>query len=126
MAARAERSLTKLPGFARLGAAGEMGDLLVATIKSAIMPPFTWRRELLAECDSVIRRSLVPAALSISAFAFGLAVVYVGGIVKALGTTDRIGGGAYLGFCREPSVWVTTMIIAGVAGSAMTADLASR
>jgi phospholipid/cholesterol/gamma-HCH transport system permease protein len=124
--ARAEQVITRVPGFRRLGAAGEMGDLLVAATRAAVTPPFSWRREFVSECSLIIRRCALPAMLSIAAFAIGLGTVYVGGIVKALGTTDRIGGGVFLGFVREPSVWVTTMILAGVAGSAMTADLASR
>jgi phospholipid/cholesterol/gamma-HCH transport system permease protein len=103
-----------------------MGDLLLTVLRTAVRRPYSWRGAFVEECDSTLRRCLLPAMISISAFAIGLAVVYVGGIVKALGTTDRIGGGVYLGFCREPSVWVTTMILAGVAGSAMTADLAAR
>jgi phospholipid/cholesterol/gamma-HCH transport system permease protein len=123
---RVEGVLPSTPGFSRLGSAGEIGDLFLTVIRTAVRRPFSWRGLFLTECDTVLRRCLLPAVISIGAFALGLAVVYVGGIVKALGTTDRIGGGVYLGFCREPSVWVTTMILAGVAGSAMTADLAAR
>lgn len=121
-----ERTLTQVPGYDRLSRAGGMGRLLVQVVKLTFRPPYSWRRGLLEECDSILRRCTVPAMLSIAAFGIGLAVIYVGGIVQALGTTDRIGGGTYLGFVREPSVWVTTMILAGVAGSAMTADLAAR
>ena len=34
---RIERSLTAAPGFKRLGTAGEMGDLLVATVKGSLV-----------------------------------------------------------------------------------------
>jgi phospholipid/cholesterol/gamma-HCH transport system permease protein len=122
----APQALTRMPGYARVAHAGEIGALLVRVLRAMVTPPFDWGTNFVTEAAASLRRSAGPAMLSIAAFSVGLATVYVGGIVKALGTTDRIGGGAFLGFIREPSVWVTTMLLAGVAGSAMTADLASR
>src|SRR5205823_2708304 len=48
------------------------------------------------------------------------------GVIVAIGTVDRSGGGNITGWPREPGFWVTSMILAGVAGSAMTADLGAR
>jgi phospholipid/cholesterol/gamma-HCH transport system permease protein len=103
-----------------------MGDLLVATARAAVTPPYTWPKEFVVECSGSIRRCLLPAVLSVSAFALGLHVYYVASIVQVLGTMDRLGGAMMIGFTREIAVWVALMILAGVAGSAMTADLASR
>jgi phospholipid/cholesterol/gamma-HCH transport system permease protein len=123
---RGERLLADAPGYSRLESAGAMGRLFVASARVAVKPPFSWWGECLSEMAIVLRRCLVPAMISITAFAVGLVAVYVAGIISVLGTTDRIGGGSNIGFIREPSIWVTTMILAGVAGSAMTADLGAR
>ncbi|WP_354699677.1 hypothetical protein DSM112329_05398 [Paraconexibacter sp. AEG42_29] len=120
------RTISSLPGFGRLASAGEMGDLAVATVKAIIFPPYTWPREFVIECSKSLRRCVIPAMLSVSAFALGLLVYYVASIVSVLGTMDRLGGGMSVGVTREIGVWVALMILAGVAGSAMTADLASR
>ncbi|MHB8692212.1 MAG: MlaE family ABC transporter permease [Solirubrobacteraceae bacterium] len=117
---------TALPGFERLSSAGEMGELALSTVKATFLPPYTWPREFVIQSSETIRRSLGPGLLSVSAFALGLHVFYVAGLLQALGTQDRLGGAMFVGFSREIAVWVTLMILAGVAGAAMTADLASR
>ena len=118
--------LADLPGRQKLLNAGEMSIFFVRVVRTACSRPFDWRSESVAEMALALRRCLVPAGLSIVAIALGMLTVYLGGIVKTLGTIDRVGGGAVVGFIREPCVWVTTMILAGVAGSAMTADLGAR
>jgi phospholipid/cholesterol/gamma-HCH transport system permease protein len=103
-----------------------MGYLAVNAAKAAFTPPYSWGRDFVVECSQSIRRCLMPAILSITAFTFGLLVYYVAAIVAVLGTMDRLGGAMVVSFTREIAVWVALMILAGVAGSAMTADLASR
>jgi phospholipid/cholesterol/gamma-HCH transport system permease protein len=121
-----EDALTRAPGYPRIKAAGGMGDLLVKVVRQALTPPFSWRDDCIAATASAIRRSIVPLAFSASAFTFGLAVIFFAGIVNRLGTLDRTGGAFQVGFSREVAVWVGGMIIAGVVGSAMTADLGAR
>jgi phospholipid/cholesterol/gamma-HCH transport system permease protein len=125
-APRSDFSIASLPGYERLASAGEMGELFVATVRAAFVPPYSWRREFVVQVSTTIRRCLAPAILSVVAFALGLLVYYVASIVQVLGTVDRIGGGMMIAFTREVAVWVALMILGGVAGSAMTADLASR
>ena len=119
-------SISSVPGYKHLASAGEMGYLAVNTTRAAVTPPFSWGGDFVIECSQSIRRCLVPAILSVTAFALGLLVYYVASIVAVLGTMDRLGGGVSVGFTREIAVWVALMILAGVAGSSMTADLASR
>jgi phospholipid/cholesterol/gamma-HCH transport system permease protein len=89
-------------------------------------PPHWWIPECITETSIALRRCIVPAVLAMTAFGIGLACVFFGGIVRLLGTADRLGGGIGIGFAREPGVWVAIMILAGVAGSSMTADLGAR
>jgi phospholipid/cholesterol/gamma-HCH transport system permease protein len=114
------------PGYGRLQRAGEMGSLAVLTIRTALTPPYWWIPECISETSIALRRCFWPALLAMTAFGVGLACDFFGGIVRLLGTADRLGGGIGIGFLREPAVWVGIMILAGVAGSSMCADLGAR
>jgi phospholipid/cholesterol/gamma-HCH transport system permease protein len=118
--------VARMPGYPRIKAAGGMGDLLVQVVRRVVTRPFSWRDDSIAVAASAIRRSIIPLAVSASAFSFGLAVIFFAGIVNRLGTLDRTGGAFQVGFSREVAVWVGAMIIAGVVGSAITADLGAR
>lgn len=126
MGSRSGLALRALPGYKRMESAAEMGYLAVATLITALTPPYTWHREFVVQSSITIRRTFVPLLLSTIGYSAGLVVVYLGGVVQALGTLDRLGGGSNVAQVREISVWLNAMIIAGVAGSAMTADLAAR
>jgi phospholipid/cholesterol/gamma-HCH transport system permease protein len=114
------------PGYVRLRRAGEMGRLAISVIRVALTPPYWWIPECITETSIALRRCFWPAVLAMTAFGIGLACDFFGGIVKTLGIADRLGGGIGIGFLREPGVWVAIMILAGVAGSAMCADLGAR
>lgn len=122
----AEEILATVPGAGAMRAIDEMVRQFWRTWRIAVTPPYPWWRDCVVEISLAVRRCLVPMALGMLAFVFGVAVAFVGGIVELLGTEDRIPGALFLGFIREPAMWVTVMIYAGVAGSAMTADLAAR
>jgi phospholipid/cholesterol/gamma-HCH transport system permease protein len=103
-----------------------MGRLALSVLRAALTPPFWWIPELVSETAVALRRCFVPAVLAMTAFGVGLACDFFGGIVKTLGIADRLGGGIGIGFLREPGVWVAIMILAGVAGASMCADLGAR
>jgi phospholipid/cholesterol/gamma-HCH transport system permease protein len=112
--------------YERIESTAGIGRLLVLTVRAIFRSPFIWLGDALAETAGTIRRCVVPLTLSSATFGVGLAVVYFGGVVKLLGTEDRLGGAMEAGFTREPEAWVAMMIIAGAAGSAITADLGAR
>jgi phospholipid/cholesterol/gamma-HCH transport system permease protein len=114
------------PMYEQIKRAGEMGRLALLVLKSMVTPPFWWIPECISETSIALRRCFVPAVLAMTAFGVGLACDFFGGIVKTLGIADRLGGGIGIGFLREPGVWVAIMILAGVAGSSMCADLGAR
>jgi phospholipid/cholesterol/gamma-HCH transport system permease protein len=115
-----------VPGYVRLERAGEMGRLSLRVLRMAVTPPFWWIPECANETQTALKRCFMPALLAMTAFGVGLACDFFGGIVRLLGTADRLGGGIGIGFLREPGMWVAIMILAGVAGSAMCADLGAR
>jgi phospholipid/cholesterol/gamma-HCH transport system permease protein len=118
--------MPSVTGYERLARAGEMGTLALSVLRSAFAPPFWWIPDCLHELASALRRCLIPALFAMTAFGVGLASDFFGGIVRVLGTADRLGGGVGIGFLREPAMWVSIMILAGVAGSSMCADLGAR
>lgn len=124
--ARWDDWLTSTPGWIRLERAGEMGKLGLAVVRTAVTPPYWWIPEAINEATLAIRRCFFPALLAMTAFGVGLACSFFGGIVRTFGATDRLGAGIAVGFLREPGVWVAIMILAGVAGSSMCADLGAR
>lgn len=121
-----EQWLARRGFYDRLKSAGGMGALFIQTVKLAVKPPFIWRREATIEASLAVRRCLLPLFVASSAYAIALIGIYGGNILQLLGARDRIGGPGYVAAVREPSVWATMMIFAGVAGSAITADLGAR
>jgi phospholipid/cholesterol/gamma-HCH transport system permease protein len=115
-----------VPGYEKLQRAGEMGSLALRVLRTMVTPPYWWIPECISEMSIALRRCFIPALFAMTAFGVGLACDFFGGIVQTLGIADRLGGGIGIGFAREPAVWVSIMILAGVAGSAMTADLGAR
>jgi phospholipid/cholesterol/gamma-HCH transport system permease protein len=124
--ARSARALGGVSGHDGLQTAGELGRLAVHAVRLTFTPPFPWWRDAVVEFSLALRRCTPPLVLAMITFAIGIAVLFVGRIVETLGTSDRLAGGLTIGFMREPAVWVTAMVFAGVAGSAMTADIGAR
>jgi phospholipid/cholesterol/gamma-HCH transport system permease protein len=118
--------LPEVPGYEKLRRAGEMGEMGVKVVRTTFVPPMWWIPECARQTADALRRCWLPAALSMAALSIGVAVDFVGGIIKSIGTADRIGGGLGVGYVRDPGVWITVMTLAGVAGAQMTADLGAR
>jgi phospholipid/cholesterol/gamma-HCH transport system permease protein len=115
-----------LPGFSWVATFAEVSILGVRVARVAVSPPYPWVSDAIDEFVIAFRRCILPLLLSAIAFSAGVAFLAVISILNALGTLDRFGGGAYAGYTREVALWVTSMIFAGVAGSAATADLGAR
>jgi phospholipid/cholesterol/gamma-HCH transport system permease protein len=106
--------------------AGEMGSVAVRSVAAWFRPPYSWFPEGIVEASKAFRRCIIPLTLSVSAFIIALAILVFGNLLHELGATDREAGGMWIAFTREVCVWVTGMVFAGVAGSAITADLGAR
>lgn len=103
-----------------------MGRLLVAVVRAFFTPPFSWRAECANEAALAFRRAWLPASLGMILIASGGAIAWFSPMVESLGTADRVATGASKAWMREEALWITMMVVAGVAGSAMTADLGAR
>ncbi|XAY04881.1 hypothetical protein DSM112329_01719 [Paraconexibacter sp. AEG42_29] len=126
VADRIAGGLVRQPGGSAVQTASETAGLFLKAGRMLFTGPYGWWRDCVVEMSLALRRCLLPMMLSIAAFCLGIAIGFVGMIIKTLGTSDRIPGGIYTGFMREPSIWVMSMIFAGVAGSALAADLGAR
>lgn len=122
----AEDILGKSGLWEKLESAAGMGGLFVTSLRLAIKPPFSWLRPAIVEASAMLRRCAIPLAVSIVVFTVGFGFFVLGGITVTLGASDREGGAVIIGFLREICIWITGMIFAGVAGSAMAADLGAR
>lgn len=117
--------LTDIPGYGRLETASGIAGLFWDAVRCAVRPPFSWGGMWLEQVALSFRRCLAPLCLSMAAFSIGIVVALIAGLLEAVGTIDRAGGGNFTGWTREVGFWLTAMILAGVAGSSMTADLAA-
>lgn len=100
--------------------------LLVLTLKALRGSPRGWAGETLSQAAHIIRRCVLPLLISAGFFIFGVAVMVAAGTLRALGAQDRIGQGIAVGTTREFAAWVAGMLVAGIAGTAITSDLGAR
>lgn len=114
------------PASQRLQSIGDMGRLGLATARQTVTPPFPWIRDAIVQTSLAFRRCLIPLAISVSVYLIGFAIIMFGIVLTNLGVAERISGGMYIAFSREVCTWITMMVFAGVAGSAITADLGAR
>ncbi len=122
----AEEILRGSTGFTRLQNAGGMGALFVKSVRHAVVPPYPWWKTAIVDASQMLQRSIVPLVVAASVFVIGFGFFVLGGITVVLGADDREGGAVIIGLLREMAIWVTGMIFAGVAGSAIAADLGAR
>jgi phospholipid/cholesterol/gamma-HCH transport system permease protein len=126
---------TRLAGGARAGKqAGvdlvdEIGGMLLLlsqTVTAAIRPPFTWFDEFLVEATIFLRRTLIPTFFGVIALTAGAGGIQGGNLLNIFGSVDRLGAFFATLATREAGPWATGMIVAGVAGTAVCADLGAR
>lgn len=95
-------------------------------VRASLRRPFDWRRDAVDECYLVLQRCLVPMIFSTVFFGFSAPGLQASNFLSLLGTTDRLGAFFVMASVREFAPWITAMVIAGVAGTAICADLGAR
>jgi phospholipid/cholesterol/gamma-HCH transport system permease protein len=96
------------------------------TVGAAVTPPFSWLPTFVDESWLIVRRAILPVIVTCFAVGLSNGVVEAGQLLGVLGTPDRTGGFFVMVSIRELSIWVSSMVLAGVAGSAICADLGAR
>jgi phospholipid/cholesterol/gamma-HCH transport system permease protein len=113
---------------AGLGAAGDLyalaGDTMLASVQGVFRRSFPWR-EMVNQAWFIASVCVLPAILV--AIPFGILVaVEVGSVAHQIGADSYTGAVDALTIVREASPLVTALMIAGVGGSAICADLGAR
>ena len=105
---------------------GDLGILTGKTIVSAVRPPYSYGNEFVYQFLFVLRVCWFPMILASFAFAYGPSGVQAAGFLNLFGALDRLGGLFVLIVVREFAPLVSAIVMAGVAGTAITADLGAR
>jgi phospholipid/cholesterol/gamma-HCH transport system permease protein len=100
--------------------------LILSTVRCWFTPPWSYGGEFADQSWILIKRCMIPTGISVFVFGYGPVGVEAGTFLRALGQVDRLGGVYSIGAVREYVPWVTGMVVAGVAGTAITADLGAR
>jgi phospholipid/cholesterol/gamma-HCH transport system permease protein len=105
---------------------GDIALLAVSTIVKALTPPYNYGPELADQFWFALRLAWFPMLLTSVGLSFGPAGIQTIGILKLFGAADRLGGVFALVVVREFAPLVCAIVMAGVAGTAITADLGAR
>jgi phospholipid/cholesterol/gamma-HCH transport system permease protein len=115
-----------LPAKSAFEQVGEMMILSAKTIVSAVRPPFPYGEELVWQFLFVLKLSWFPLLISTFALNLGAPGLQAAGVLSLFGALDRLGGFFVLTAVRWIGPLVTAVVVAGVAGTAITADLGAR
>jgi phospholipid/cholesterol/gamma-HCH transport system permease protein len=112
-----ERALTELGGMLQLA-----GQTAVRSVRA----PRSYAPEFLSELIFVLRICFFPLILSAFALSFGPAGIQASNFFGLFGSFDRLGGAYVIVVIRLFAPLVTAIVLAGVAGTAICADLGAR
>src|SRR5437660_7731308 len=107
----------------------EFGDMMILTgrtIVSALRPPYPYGGELVSQFLFVLRLVWFPLLVTTVAISYGAPGLQAGNFLTLFGALDRLGGFFVLASIREIGPLITSIVVAGVAGTAITADLGAR
>ena len=107
----------------------QVGDMMILTGKvlcRALRPPYPYGTEFVQQFMFALRLCWLPLLISTIAFGYGAPGLQAGNFLTLFGAVDRLGGFFVLASVREFAPIVTAIILAGVGGTAITADLGAR
>jgi len=107
----------------------EVGDMMILTgrtLSSALFPPYPYGGEFVSQFLFTLRLVWFPLLVSTVAISYGAPGLQAGNFLTLFGAVDRLGGFFVLAAIREIGPLITSIVVAGVAGTAITADLGAR
>ncbi len=107
----------------------EFGDMVVLagrTVSSAVRPPYPYGGELVSQFLFTLRQVWFPLLVTTVAISYGAPGLQAANFLTLFGALDRLGGFFVLASIREIGPLITSIVIVGAAGSAITADLGAR
>jgi len=96
------------------------------TLVSAVKPPYPYGGEFMGQFLFVLRLCWLPLLISTVAVTYGAPGLQALGFLTTVGAPDRLGSFFNLAVTREFAPFICAIIVAGVAGTAITADLGAR
>jgi len=115
-----------LPAKSLFEQVGDMMILTAKTVVSAVRPPYPYGGEFIGQFLFALQLCWFPMMISTLAFGFGAPGLQAANFLSLFGALDRLGGFFVLASIREFAPFVTAVVVAGVAGTAITADLGAR
>lgn len=95
-------------------------------MKSAIKHPRGYWEETGVQFYSNLRLVAIPMVISLVAFGLGAPGIQGGNIENIFGIPEQLGSFFVMASIREFAPWIDAMVVAGVVGTAITADLGAR
>jgi phospholipid/cholesterol/gamma-HCH transport system permease protein len=106
----------------------QVGDMMILTgrtLVSALRPPYPYGIEFVQQFLFMLRLCWLPLTITTIAFGYGAPGLQAGNFL-IFGAIDRLGGFFVLATIREFAPIASAVILAGVGGTAITADLGAR
>jgi phospholipid/cholesterol/gamma-HCH transport system permease protein len=107
----------------------EVGDMMILTgrtVSSALRPPYPYGGEFVSQFLFVLRLCWFPLLISTVCICYAAPGLQAANFLTLFGALDRVGGLFVLASVREIGPAVTSIVLGGVAGTAITADLGAR
>jgi phospholipid/cholesterol/gamma-HCH transport system permease protein len=123
---RAAADRAFLPAKSLFEQVGDMAILTAKTVGSATRPPYPYGGEFIGQFLFALQLCWFPMMISMIAVSFGAPGLQAANFLTLFGALDRLGGFFVLASIREFAPLVTSVVVAGVAGTAITADLGAR
>ncbi|HWF53178.1 MAG TPA: ABC transporter permease [Solirubrobacteraceae bacterium] len=111
------------------GAVMEVGAMIVLAgraLRRGLSGPYDYLPEFVVQFRFVLTLAFFPLLLTAFALSFGPAGIQASGFLGILGALDRLGSTFELIVVREFAPLVTAIVVAGVSGTAICADLGAR
>jgi phospholipid/cholesterol/gamma-HCH transport system permease protein len=115
-----------LPAKSMFEQMGSMVILTGKTVTAIVRPPYPYGGEFISQFLFALQLCWFPMAISMVAVSFGAPGLQAANFLSLIGALDRLGGFFILASVREFAPFVSAIIVAGVAGTAITADLGAR
>ncbi|MGQ0573047.1 MAG: MlaE family ABC transporter permease [Pseudonocardia sp.] len=106
--------------------AGEMWQLWIKVMWSAIRRPYGYWGDVRDQSFDILKLTWLPMSLASFGFGFGAPGLTGGAIFYVFGIPYRLGSFFEFASVREFAPFINGMVIAGVVGTAITADLGAR
>src|ERR1700692_2501750 len=111
------------------GVLEEFGDVVLLTgrtIASAARPPYPYGGELVSQFLFALRLVWFPLLATVVSISYGAPGLQAANFLTLFGALDRLGGFFVLAAIREIGPLITSIVVAGIAGTGIPADLGAR